>query len=149
MVLAVLFWIAWAGAALATVLLLVWSWELAPFSWPGMRANEGAIVFFPVMAVRWTALAACLSIGAWVLIRKWLGGVGWGIGVMSGLLVVHLVLGLVNVGVMNAWLSVEPEKTRGTMWGLVAVFFGLPVVTMVVTAGMMGGAMLVRGGGGR
>jgi hypothetical protein len=35
------------------------------------------------------------------------------------------------------------------MWGLVAVFFGLPVATMVVTAGMMGGAMLVRGGGGR
>jgi hypothetical protein len=53
------------------------------------------------------------------------------------------------MGVMNAWLSVEPEKTRGTMWGLVAVFFGLPVVTMVVTAGLMGGAMLVRSGGDR
>lgn len=137
----VCFWLAWFGAGLATVLLFVWGLELAPFK-TGGRANEAAIVFFPVMIARWVALAACLGIGGWMVMRKWTRGIGWGIGVIVALLAVHLVLGLINLGVANAWMSVEPEKTEGTMWGLVAVYFGLPVAAMVVSAGMVGGAVV-------
>gem|GEM_PF-3084369 len=54
------FWINWLVTLTNIGLLLLWSLPLAPFTTPGMRANEAVIVFFPVLFVRWLALATLL-----------------------------------------------------------------------------------------
>jgi hypothetical protein len=132
----------WVLAGLFTVLLFYWAQELPPFN-PAGRASEGAIIFFPVMLIRWGLLAVCLGIVTWLLARG-LGG-WWKAGLLGAVLAVHGVLGVVNVMVLNAWFSVTVEKTAAVEKALVATFFGLPGVMMLVTLVALGIVVLVGG----
>jgi hypothetical protein len=53
---------------------------------------------------------------------------------MIAVVALHLILGLVNVAVMNAWLSVEPVRTRSTNAIYFGIYFGLPILWMLLTA---------------
>ncbi len=126
------FWSNWLVTLGTTGLLFVWSLPLSPFSTPGMRANEAVIIFLPLMLLRWLALAILL----WQSALQWAPRLRlsshWGIGMAILVLVLHLVLGSVNLGVMNLWLSVAETKTRAVEIMCVVVYFGLPLLALAL-----------------
>ncbi|MFN6515014.1 MAG: hypothetical protein RMY29_010990 [Nostoc sp. CreGUA01] len=131
------FWGSWFTSLVSTALLFFWSLPMSPFTHPGMKANEAAIIFFPVMGIRWLALASTLFLAA----------IAWGQYLYSEaisiiylaifVLVLHFVFGLINVVIMNLWLSVEPIKTRTTNAIYAVIYFGLPMFCLLFVAALM------------
>ena len=126
------FWASWLVTLAATALLLVWSWPLSPFTTPGIRANEAVIIFLPVMLIRWLTLAALL----WQTTFQWANRAQlspqWSLGASLVILLLHVILGIINLGIMNFWLSVTEEKTRAVEIVCVAIYFGLPLSVLAI-----------------
>src|SRR3954465_4274468 len=98
------FWTGWVAALLLTALLLVWHLPFSPFSSPGARANEAAVIFLMAMAVRWVLLAGLIVAVAWSWTRR-LRLPGWTLaGPLLVLCVLYLLLGLLYAVLWNAWL---------------------------------------------
>src|SRR4051812_3576996 len=117
------FWGGWSAALALTALLLVWHLPFAPFRTPGARANEAAVIFLLAMAVRWSVVAGLVVAVARLQAAGW-GLRGWAAaGLLLGLLALHLLLGVVNLGVWNAWLSVGFPHTRTGDTLLAATYF--------------------------
>ncbi|MEH1970884.1 MULTISPECIES: hypothetical protein [unclassified Nostoc] len=131
------FWGCWFTTLGTTGLLFLWSLPLSPFSHPGITANEAAIIFFPVMGLRWLAVASTLAL----VVIAWGQHLNLATGSVIGLtilvLALHLVFGLINIGIMNVWLSVEPIKTRATNAVYAVIYFGLPIFWILLTAALM------------
>jgi hypothetical protein len=51
------FWTGWVGALGPMAILWLWRLAFAPFSTPGARANQAAVVFLLAMGLRWAILA--------------------------------------------------------------------------------------------
>ncbi len=126
------FWISWLVTLAATVLLLLWSLPFAPFTTPGMRANEAVIVFFPVMLVRWLALATLLYQSTLQWLVRFQISTRWSVVSAIAVLLLHGVLGVVNLGVLNLWLSVSESKTRAVELVCVVIYFGLPLSVLAL-----------------
>jgi hypothetical protein len=128
------FWGGWFTALATTTLLFLWSLSFSPFKHPGQTANEAAIIFFPVMILRWLAIACTIALVAIAWAQQMNLATYSLIGLMIAVLALHLILGLINIAIMNAWLSVEPVRTRSTNAIYVGIYFGLPVLWMFLTA---------------
>ncbi|MBH8563855.1 hypothetical protein I8748_16935 [Nostoc sp. CENA67] len=131
------FWSSWFTTLGTTGLLFLWSLPLSPFTHPGSTANEAAIIFFPVMGLRWLAIASTITLVVMAWGRQLNLATGSVIGLTILVLALHLVLGLINIGIMNVWLSVEPIKTRTTNTVYAGIYFGLPTFWILLTAGLM------------
>lgn len=129
-----LFWGAWFTALATTGLLFLWSLSFSPFQHPGQTANEAAIIFFPIMILRWLAIGCTIALVAIAWAQQMNLATYSLIGLMIAVVALHLILGLINVAVMNAWLSVEPVRTRSTNAIYVGIYFGLPILWMLLTA---------------
>jgi hypothetical protein len=121
------FWLGGLVTLATTGLLLLWSLPLAPFTTPGMPANEAAIIFFPVMFLRWVALATLLYYSTLQWCTRLSLSPPWSVGLVAAVLLLHGVLGVINLGVLNLWLSVSESKTRMTEIICVVFYFGLPL----------------------
>ncbi|BAZ52275.1 hypothetical protein JMG10_40430 [Nostoc ellipsosporum NOK] len=132
-----LFWGSWFTTLGTTGLLFLWSLPLSPFTYPGTTANEAAIIFFPVMGLRWLSIASTLIIVVMAWGRRLNLATSSVIGLTILVLALHLILGLVNIGIMNVWLSVEPMKTRTTNAVYAGIYFGLPMFWILLTASLM------------
>ncbi|MBC1241592.1 hypothetical protein [Nostoc sp. 2RC] len=131
-----LFWGSWFVSLGSTALLFFWSLPLSPFTHPGMKANEAVIIFFPVAGIRWLGLASTLFLLA----------ITWGqylnleavyaISLLIFVLVLHLFFGVINIAIMNLWLSVEPIKTRTTSAIYAGIYFGLPMFWLLLVAAL-------------
>ncbi len=131
------FWGSWFTSLASTALLFFWSLPMSPFTHPGMKANEAAIIFFPVMGIRWLGLASTLFLVA----------IAWGqylyseaisiISLAIFVLGLHFILGVINIVIMNLWLSVEPIKTRTTNAIYAVIYFGLPMFCLLFVALLM------------
>lgn len=129
------FWIGWFTTLATTGLLLLWSLPLSPFTTPGMRANEAAIVFFPVMLLRWVTLATLLYRVTLQRCTQLSFSMQWSVVIIVAVLLLHVVLGVINLGILNLWLSVSESKTRMTEIVCVVLYFGIPLsVLMLCTA---------------
>lgn len=131
------FWGSWFTTLGTTALLLLWSLPLSPFTHPGTTANEAAIIFFPVMGLRWLAIASAVTL----VIIFWGQRLNLATSSVIGLIVLalalHLIFGLINLGIMNVWLSVEPIKTRTNNAVYAGIYFGLPIFWILLTAYLM------------
>ncbi|MDZ8026084.1 MAG: hypothetical protein RMX97_15530 [Nostoc sp. DedQUE11] len=131
------FWGSWFTSLASTALLFFWSLPMSPFTHPGMKANEAAIIFFPVTGIRWLALASTL----FLLVIAW--GQYLNLEVVSVIsliifvLCLHFILGIINVAIMNVWLSVEPIKTRTNNAVYAGIYFGLPIFWLLLVAPLM------------
>jgi hypothetical protein len=132
-----LFWGCWFTSLATTALLFFWSLPLSPFKHPGINANEAVIIFFPIMGIRWLALATTLALVVIVWGRRLNLATHWIVILTILVLALHFLLGVVNIGIMNAWLSVEPIKTRATNAIYAAIYFGLPMFWVLLTAPLM------------
>ncbi len=121
------FWIGWLVTLATTGLLLLWSLPLAPFTTPGMPANEAVIVFFPVMFLRWLTLAVLLYYSTLQWCTRLSLSTQWSVVSVVAVLLLYGVLGVINLGILNLWLSVSENKTRMTEIIYVMVYFGLPL----------------------
>jgi hypothetical protein len=133
----ILFWVSWLASLGITILLVFWSLPLSPFTHPGTTANEAAIVFLIVMVMRWGALAIALALVIIAWGRRLNLAIHWIIGLSIVVLVLHFILGIINLGVMNAWLSVDETKTRATNTIYAAIYFALPTLMLLVTVPLM------------
>ncbi|UBF30789.1 hypothetical protein K9N68_39745 (plasmid) [Kovacikia minuta CCNUW1] len=124
------FWVGWLVTLATTGLLLLWSLPLAPFATPGMLANEAVIVFFPVMLLRWIALATLLYWSTLQWCTRLSFSTQWCVVSIIAVLLLHLVLGVINLGILNLWLSVLASKTRTTEIVCVVIYFGLPLAVL-------------------
>ena len=130
----VLFWLGWVFALLLTALLLVWHWPLYPFSDPGIRLNEAAILFLLVMAVRWVVIAG-LFVAAGVLVAARLRAATWAWAALPvALVLAHGVIGLVNLGVWNTWVSAGADHSPGRDKFLAAAYFAIPAAVLLALA---------------
>jgi hypothetical protein len=124
-------WAGWVSALLLTVLLQVWHLPFSPFSSPGARANEAAVIFLMVMAVRWVLLAALIV----AIARSWsrrLRLTGWAsAGLLLGLFALHLLLGLLNAGLWNAWISAGGMHALAGDWLLAGAYFLIPTLMLL------------------
>lgn len=125
------FWINWLVTLTTTCLLLLWSLPFAPFTAPGMRANEAVIVFFPVMLLRWVALATLLYQNTVQWCTRLSLSMQWSVVFVVAVLFLHVVLGCFNLGILNLWLSESESKTRTTEIICVLFYFGLPLLVLV------------------
>ncbi|MEW6497441.1 MAG: hypothetical protein AB1589_33810 [Cyanobacteriota bacterium] len=133
----VLFWSCWFASLGTTALLLFWSLSLSPFAYPGTTPNEAIIIFFPVMLIRWLALAVALRLVvlAW---KRYLNlAQRWVVGLTIVVLALHFLFGIVNLGAMNVWLSTDDTKTRSTNAVYAGIYFGLPTLFLLLTAALM------------
>ena len=130
------FWISWLGTLVTTGLLLLWSLPLAPFTTPGMRANEAVVVFFPVMLVRWFALATLLYWSTLQWCTRLALTTRWSVVSIIAVLLLHVVLGAINLGVLNLWLSASESKTRTAEVVCVVIYFGLPLAVLGLCTGV-------------
>ncbi|WP_414571744.1 hypothetical protein [Nostoc sp. CCY 9925] len=127
----------WFTSLGTTALLFFWSLPISPFTHPGTTANEAAIIFFPVMGIRWLALASTL----FLLVIAW--GQYLNLEVVSVISLIifvlglHFILGIINVAIMNVWLSVEPIKTRTNNAVYAGIYFGLPIFWLLLVALLM------------
>jgi hypothetical protein len=131
---AVLYWLGWVFCLLMTTLLFLWHQVFYPFSNPGERANEGAVLFLMVMGVRWLFMAVLAAVlgAAWA---ARLGARAWVVVVaVVGLVVLHAIAGGINLIVWNAWLSVSPEPTPGAKKVLATVYFAIPAAALLILA---------------
>ncbi|MEH2066808.1 MAG: hypothetical protein V7K47_01305 [Nostoc sp.] len=133
----VFFWGCWFISLGSTALLFFWSLPMSPFTHPGITANEAVIIFFPVMAIRWLALACTL----FLLVIAWGQYLNLATGSMIALVILvlalHFILGIINIAIMNVWLSVEPIKTRATSAVYAGIYFGLPMFWLLLVAPLM------------
>lgn len=125
------FWIGWFVTLATTGLLLLWSLPLAPFATPGIQANEAAIVFFPVMLLRWVTLAILLYQSTLQWCTQFSLSKQWSIISVVAVLLLHMVLGVINLGILNLWLSETESKTRTTEIVCVVLYFGIPLSVLV------------------
>ncbi|WP_341529549.1 hypothetical protein WKK05_09695 [Nostoc sp. UHCC 0302] len=132
-----LFWGCWFTSLGTTALLFLWSLPLSPFTHPGITANEAAIIFFPVMGLRWLTLGITLALVAINWGRHLNLVIGSVIGLTILVLALHLVLGIINIAIVNAWLSVEPIKTRANNAIYAGIYFGLPMFWILVVVVLM------------
>ncbi len=132
-----LFWGCWFASLATTALLFFWSLPLSPFKHPGINANEAVIIFFPVMALRWLTLATTLVLVVIAWGRRLNFATHWIVILTIVILALHFLLGVINIGIMNTWLSVEPIKTRATNAFYAAIYFGLPIFWLLLTAPIM------------
>lgn len=133
----VLFFCCWFATLGTTALLLFWSLPLSPFTHPGITANEAVIIFFPIMLMRWLALAAALILIVIAWGRRLNMAMRWIVSLSIVVLALHFVLGVINIGVMNAWMSIDHTKTRATNAVYAAIYFGLPTLLLLLTAPLM------------
>ncbi|MEI2582692.1 hypothetical protein [Scytonema sp. PRP1] len=133
----VLFWGCWFATLGTTALLLLWSLPLSPFTHPGITANEAVIIFLAVMVIRWLALAAALILVVIVWGQRLNLATRWIVGLAIAVLALHFVLGIINLGVMNVWLSIDHTKTRATNAIYAGIYFGLPTLLLLLTAPLM------------
>ena len=113
-----------AALAVCLVLTLLILWGCRPFSpfrHPGVTATEGAIVFLPLLLLRFVILGGVLIALAW---GSWLR--------VGGALLAHFVLGMTVMYALERWLSVGYEKTRARNAFWAAWFFGVPLGVIVV-----------------
>lgn len=135
------FWLGWLVTLATTGLLLLWSLPLAPFTTPGMQSNEAVIVFFPVMLLRWVTLATLLYYSTLQWCTRLSLSTPWSVVSVVAVLLLHMVLGVINLGILNLWLSVSESKTRTTEMVCVVLYFGLPLAVMVLCTVMRFGSM--------
>jgi hypothetical protein len=122
------------GALGLTAILLLWHLPFAPFSTPGAKANEAVFVFLIAMALRWVILAGLVvSVARGWASRLSLRGLPRA-GLVIGTLTLHLLLGLLNLGVWNAWLSRYPEHTPRGDSLLAAAYFSIPSLMLAALA---------------
>lgn len=133
----VFFWVSWWISFGITALLLFWSLPLSPFTHPGTTANEAAIIFLIVMVMRWLALATALVVVTIAWGRHLNLTPQWMIALIIVVLALHLVLGIVNLGVMNAWLSIDSSKSRAINTVYAVIYFALPTLVLSLTAPLM------------
>ncbi|MBO3460679.1 hypothetical protein G7B40_025750 [Aetokthonos hydrillicola Thurmond2011] len=131
-----LFWASWLVSLGITALLVFWSLPLSPFTHPGTTANEAAIIFLLVMVIRWGALATALALAIIAWWRRLDLVIHWIIGLSIGALVLHFLLGIINLGVMNAWLSVDQNKTRAINTVYAVIYFAVPTLVLLLTASL-------------
>jgi hypothetical protein len=89
------------------------------------------------MVMRWGALAIALALVIIAWGRRLNLAIHWIIGLSIVVLVLHFILGIINLGVMNAWLSVDETKTRATNTIYAAIYFALPTLMLLVTVPLM------------
>ena len=133
----VFFWSCWFATLGTTALLLLWSLPLSPFTHPGITANEAVIIFLPIMVIRWLALAAALMLVVILWGQRLNLATRWIVGLAIAVLALHFVLGIINLGVMNVWMSIDDTKTRTTNAIYAGVYFGLPTLLLLLTAPLM------------
>lgn len=121
------FWLGWLVTLATTGLLLLWLLPLAPFTTPGMPANEAVIVFFPVMFLRWLILAILLYYSTLQWCTRLSLTTQWSVVSVVAVLLLHGVLGVINLGILKLWLSVSENKTHMTEIICVMIYFGLPL----------------------
>jgi hypothetical protein len=125
------FWAGWLVALLLTALLLIWHLPSSPFSSPGARANEAAVVFLMAMSVRWLLLAGLIIVIAWTWSHR-LRLPGWtSAGLLLGLCALHLLLGLLNAVLWNAWLGAGGTHTPTGDGLLAGVYFLNPTLVLL------------------
>jgi len=61
----------------------------------------------------------------------------WIVGLAIAVLALHFVLGIINLGVMNVWMSIDHTKTRTTNAVYAGIYFGLPTLLLLLTAPLM------------
>ncbi len=133
----VFFWGCWFATLGTTALLLFWSLPLSPFTHPGITANEAVIIFLPIMVIRWLALAAALILVVIFWGQRLNLATRWIVGLVIVVLALHFVLGLINLGVMNVWLSIDDTKTRATNAIYAGIYFVMPTLLLLLTAPLM------------
>ncbi|NMF61599.1 hypothetical protein DP115_01830 [Brasilonema octagenarum UFV-OR1] len=89
------------------------------------------------MLMRWLALAAALILIVIAWGRRLNMAMRWIVGLSIVVLALHFVLGVINIGVMNAWMSIDHTKTRATNAVYAAIYFGLPTLLLLLTAPLM------------
>jgi hypothetical protein len=121
-------WISLAIAFLSTCLLTLWHMDQRPFANPGSRMTEGAILIWMVMIVRWLVLAVGLACAATR------AGLGWW---TAGVLLAHLLLGLLSLWVWDRWVSVIYEHTPAQLWALAIIYLSIPLPALLGLAVML------------
>lgn len=130
----ILYWLVWLFSLLATGMLLVWHLPFYPFSDSGARANEGAVLFMLLAFVRWFATGFLIVVITVLWMRR-SGASAWLQMVVPVVMVaLHVLLGLVNLGVWDAWLSAgKPHTPEGDKL-LATVYFALPGGVLLLLA---------------
>ncbi len=84
------------------------------------------------MLLRWVTLATLLY---WSTLQ-WCTGLSlstrWSVVSVIAVLLLHGVLGAINLGILNLWLSVSESKTRATEIVCVVLYFGIPLSVLVL-----------------
>ena len=128
------FWSGWVVAWLITALLFLWHLPFYPFKVPGVDPNEAAAVFLVVMFVRWV-LIAVLIVWLAVLWTARRGSAVW-VRVLAAFvcLAAHAAAGGANAVVWNSWVSQVHQLSAGAAWFLVGLYYGIPVVMLLILA---------------
>ncbi|MDF5714270.1 MAG: hypothetical protein PUP93_10345 [Rhizonema sp. NSF051] len=133
----ILFWSCWLASLGITALLLFWSLPLSPFTHPGITPNEAVIIFLLVMVMRWLALAVVLMQVAIIWGRRLNLATRWIVGLTIVVVALHFLLGIVNLGVLNVWMSIDHTKTRANNAVYAGIYFSLPTLLLLFTASLM------------
>gem|GEM_PF-3686157 len=89
------------------------------------------------MVIRWLSLATTLILIVTAWGRRLNLATSWIFGLSLIALILHLIFGLVNLGVMNAWLSIDQTRTRATSAVYAGIYFGLPILLLLFTGLLM------------
>lgn len=89
------------------------------------------------MVIRWLALTAALILVVIVWGQRLNLATRWIVGLAIAVLALYFMLGLINLGVMNVWLSVDHTKTWGTNAVYAEIYFSLPTLLLLLTAPLM------------
>ena len=94
--------------------------------------NEAGVIFLFLMFLRWCVVAGLVVVvGLFLAIR--FGTPTWvRVVVPMALVAIHGVIGLVNLGIWNGWVSAGTDSPPGTAWTLAIAYFAIPLVVLVV-----------------
>lgn len=79
------------------------------------------------MFLRWLTLAILLYYSTLQWCTRLSLSTQWSVISVVAVLLLHVVLGVINLGILNLWLSVSENKTRLTEIVCVVLYFGLPL----------------------
>jgi hypothetical protein len=110
---------------------LIWHLPFSPFNNPGATANEAAAIFLMAMAVRSVLLTGMMIIVA----RSWarrLRPPGWAsAGLLLGHCALHMLLGLLNTVLWNAWISAGGTHMPAGDGLLAGAYFLIPTFVLL------------------
>lgn len=112
--------VATLAICLGLTLLILWGCrQFSPFRHPGETATEGAIVFLPLLFLRFLLLGGVVLTMAWGSFPR-----------LVGALAAHCLVGMSVMYALERWLSVGYEKTRARNAIWAAWFFLVPIAVI-------------------